>query len=194
VGQYTDLQDSGSREKTSLSKRSPVDNPAFASSPTISAAEATSSAAPGGCTGPLAASPSHSKPCLGAASRVEIRRLGADVFRRADAPPRTDLRGRSVVLSAGSPASGRAAAGRSAPARAGPAPAVCVGGADFCPRLGGAPSAPERPPALVRAATRRRLARCGRVRGRLARTPCSSCWAFEEPSLELASVTRHIIA
>src|SRR5271166_3125233 len=49
-------QERGSREKASLSRRSPADSPtfassptiSFASSPTISAAEATSSAPPGG--------------------------------------------------------------------------------------------------------------------------------------------------
>ena len=46
-------QERGRREKTSLSRRSPVESPTFASSPTISAADATSSAPPGGCTEPL---------------------------------------------------------------------------------------------------------------------------------------------
>lgn len=42
--------------------------PVFASSPASSAAEAMSSAPPGGWTGPLALSLSDSKPCLGTVS------------------------------------------------------------------------------------------------------------------------------
>ncbi len=51
-----------------MSSRSPVEKPALASSPKISAAVATSSAPPGGATGPLARSKSDSKPCLGTSS------------------------------------------------------------------------------------------------------------------------------
>jgi hypothetical protein len=46
--------------------------------------------------------------------------------------------------------------------------------------------------ALSRAAARRALDRCGRVRGRLASTPC--WFAPEAPSLALTSATQHIIA
>jgi hypothetical protein len=61
-------QDSGRREKTSLTSRSPVEMPALAISLTISAAVASISAPPGGCTGPLMRSPSLSNPCRGTAS------------------------------------------------------------------------------------------------------------------------------
>ena len=55
-------QERGSSERSS---RSPVEKPAFVSSPTISAAEVSSSVPPGGRTGPRARSLSLSKPCRG---------------------------------------------------------------------------------------------------------------------------------
>ena len=76
------VSESGRRETTSLSRRSPVESPAFASSPTISAAVATSSAPPGGCTAPLAVSPSDSKPCRGAASSSGTERRPGAARRR----------------------------------------------------------------------------------------------------------------
>ena len=63
-----------------MSRRSPVAIPDFASSPTISTAEATSSVPPGGWTGPRARSASDSNPCLGTAplsrAGVAARREG----------------------------------------------------------------------------------------------------------------------
>ena len=47
-GGFGVAQESGSRESTSFSSRSLLESPAFASSPTISAADSTSSAPPGG--------------------------------------------------------------------------------------------------------------------------------------------------
>jgi hypothetical protein len=185
-------QESGRREMTSLSRRSPAENPAFVSSPTISATDATSSAAPGGCTGPLAASASHSKPCRGAASCLEPRaRRETDVGRWADVRPRADPPGRLEALGARLPVEARAAAGRPAARSAVDSAGLCGNPGRSAPLLG-AVSAPARP--AFRAATRRRLARWGRVRGRLPRTPCSFCWAFAKPSLELVSITQHIIA
>ncbi len=89
--QYTDRPQEGDRrEKTSLSRRSPVERPDFASSPTISTAEATSSVPPGGSTGPRARSASDSNPCLGTASLAARRaaaRRGALGLRRLPAVP-----------------------------------------------------------------------------------------------------------
>lgn len=63
-----------------------MDTPAFASSLTISAAVATNSAPPGGCTGPLARSISDSNPCRGTdsstsgAARLGALRCGLEAF------------------------------------------------------------------------------------------------------------------
>src|SRR5271167_3215084 len=122
MDRWARAQGPGRREKTSLSRRSPVEGPAFASSPTISAAEATNSAPPGGRTEPLMLSVSDSKPCLGAGSRTRA----AALRRGAGAPAR--------FLGVGRPFE-----------RAG----VFLLGAD--------------PAAVSRAATRRALARWGRV-------------------------------
>ncbi len=78
-------QERGRRESTSRSRRSPAEKPALVISPTISAALATSSAPPGGCTGPLGRSLSLSNPWRGASST-------AARGRRAELGPRCCLR------------------------------------------------------------------------------------------------------
>jgi hypothetical protein len=158
---------SGKREKTSFSRRSLRETLALASSPTTSAAEARSSAAPGGWTLPVAASVSHSKPCTGAVWRclagplTAVAALGWLAARlRGELLARGAVPGRAAVV-------GRAAA------------AVPAGRA----RAGRAP---------LRAAARRALARWGRVRGRFASTP----WSLDPaaPPFGLRSDTAHIIA
>lgn len=148
-------QGRGRREKTSLSTRSPLVRPALASSPTISTADATSSAPPGGCTGPLTLSPWHSNPCLGTGSRAARALAG-----RLDWP--------ALGLGASS-SRGWDAALR--PARA--------------PGLRGSEAA-------LRAAALRGLERCGRVRGRFARTPALSLGrlARRSRSAESGPLTR----
>lgn len=151
VGGSITPQPGGNRAKRSFNRRAPPETPAFASSPASSAAEETSSEAPGGCTGPLAISPSTSKPCLGTASLRGV----APVER--------------LVLVGGLRTLARLAAG------------ACVDA--FAEVFAGAPAA-------LRAASRRGLERCGRVRGRLARTPVSGLEAFARPPLLDASLTR----
>src|ERR1700759_155161 len=201
----------GRREKTSLKRRSPADNPAFASSPTISAAEATSSAPPGGWTGPSVRSLSHSKPCRGAgSSETNGRGGGVGRFAARARPARTVLDGRrldplaafasveaaELVTAAGPLVDGLRAAAFSASV-VGPR---LVAGAfvRVCLRAGfAAPFAPLVPPGVrpfdepaPRAAARRALERCGRVRGRLASTlPCSRALSGLGP-LASASVIR----
>src|SRR5437879_1095656 len=63
--QYTDRRQGERRERTSLSRRSPVETPDLANSPTISRAEVMSSVAPGGWTLSRVPSPSDSNPCRG---------------------------------------------------------------------------------------------------------------------------------
>ena len=142
----------GRREKASFNRRSPADNPTFASSPTISAADATSSAPPGGCTEPFMFSLSDSNPCLGAAScrRPEpAGRLGALLALSPGVLDTAGLRDPDGALPA--PMRERAA-GRA--------------GALLCAVV---------PAAASRAAARRGLERCGRVWGRLTSTSRSPC-------------------
>jgi hypothetical protein len=164
-----EAQEPGRRESTSRSRRSPPTTPALASSPRSSAADATSSSPPGGETGPLARSPSHSKPCLGTGSTM----------RRA--------------------APGRGTAGLCL----GDDEALARGFAGFADALAGCPArAPDGSSGdaiLVRwarsasserrAAVRRGVARWGRVRGRLARTPAPSAGRSTVPLLSLGPLT-----
>jgi hypothetical protein len=189
------IQESGSREKTSLSRRSPVESPAFASSPTISAAAETSSAPPGGATAP-SVSPSHSNPWRGAGScggaigrggaarfvaRVRFvrtaldgRGVAGDVFAAADAEdPVTASTARFSVTRGFGCDFERAAVRLLAVGFAGLARVVLRGAA-------GSALAP-------RAAARRALERCGRVRGRFASTPPSLRGVFVALPLTSAS-------
>src|ERR1700694_1889800 len=136
-------QEGRSREKMSLSRRSPEETPAFASSPTSSAAEAASSAPPGGGTVPLIVSPSDSKPCLGAASGSDplagllasLRfRLPAGALAGADLRPGVSV---CVLLD-------RAPDERPRPARAGSALARSARAPSDRPRSGPARPAPVR--------------------------------------------------
>jgi hypothetical protein len=99
VGPFLRAQVSGRREKTSLSSRSPLETLALVSSLTISAAELSSSIAPGGATLPLA-SLSHSKPCTGASCWRFGARVGGDArrVRVARGCRGAALRGRARVV------------------------------------------------------------------------------------------------
>src|SRR6516165_3143778 len=149
----------------SRSRRSPADRPPLASSARISAAEPSSSAPPGGCTGPLAALLSASKPCLGAACWAPVRpRLDAARARVALAFARLDAGGLAVAGLRAAPSCPR---GRRRAAAAVPCPVVLA----------------------ARAAARRGLERCGRERGRFARTLFSSPGSVVRPSLCSTSLT-----
>jgi len=167
-------QEGDRREKTSLSRRSPVARPDFASSPTISTADVTSSVPPGGWTGPRARSASLSKPCLG-----------------TDARARADPAGRLEALALRRLAGELAAAfGLLGRLRAVVAPAACdlrVEG-----RLAGAglSLAVLAAPVDERAAARRGLVRPGRVRGRFARTLSRSSADPGRPSLWFGPLMR----
>jgi hypothetical protein len=135
-----------------------VETEARATSLTISAAVAMSSAPPGGGTEPLALAPSLSKPCRGTGSAFD----GAAGARRgrcrlAFAGAVRFGAGRRALEAAVEPLDGFAA-------RRSPLPAFPRGAA--LRRVGFSPGAPL----SLRAAARRALARCGRVRGRFART------------------------
>jgi len=162
-------QESGRRDSTSLSRRSPVDRLAFVSSPTISATDATSSAPPGGCTVLLERSLSHSNPCLGAGSTWATGRVG----RGRALPERCPLADPRVLA----PAPPRVLAEPRVPAgRLAVDVAVLGGLVETRPlELAGAALALVDSAAAAavaaRAAARRGLERCGRVRGRLDRTP-----------------------
>jgi hypothetical protein len=153
-GSIQRAQASGRRDSTSLSSRSPVDRPALASSLMISAALATSSVLPGGATGPLARSLSHSNPCRGTRSPACAGRAGRlEAARgRFDTDVSGVAAGRCEALLA---ACFSLAAGRPL-ARAGAVLAVAAAAL------------------ALRAAARRGLERCGRVRGKFESTP----WPF----------------
>ncbi len=177
-------QDSGRRASTSLNRRSPVESPALASSPTISAADASSSAPPGGCTAPLVRSaPSHSKPCRGTA----LLDAAAAAPRAEPARERWEPPGlRAPACAPRAPVLAELFAGefREPATPAGADPPALLREADGRPlELSGL--AVEGPPAALasRAAARRGVDRCGRVRGRLDRTPDrshapSACWSL----------------
>ncbi len=168
-------QERGRREKASLNRRSPVESPTFASSPTSSTADATSSAPPGGWTEPVAVSLLDSNPCLGAASRLGAEPLelfAALLVRFGEATLAVvGLRGPTAGFAPGDPTALALTT------------AVCDGA------LGSAPARA----ALLRAAARRGLECWGRVLGRLTRTPRFSRGVLDR-WLPLASLTGNIIA
>jgi hypothetical protein len=188
-------QESGSREKTSLSRRSPVESPAFASSPTISAAAEISSAPPGGATAP-SVSPSLSNPWRGAGScSGAFGRGGAGRFAARARFARTALDGRGVAGDAFAAAAAEdsvtASTARFSVARgfgwdferaAVRLFAVGFAGLARVVLRGAAGSA-----LASRAAARRALERCGRVRGRFASTPPSLRGVFVALLLTSAS-------
>lgn len=202
----------GRRESRSLTNRAPVLTPVLASSPASSATEATSSAPPGGRTGPRSESSSDSYPCGGTGSRGCLYLLSLYLSPAPAGRPRVPdgaLRARGSGRGPGAGAgvllfgvadglrvalAGARAAGAllralpadltlavplapaaGAPLADGAAATTAAAFASVCSRIFAVVCTRARVVVVVVCdRARRGLARCGRVRGRRARTPLCS--------------------